>query len=107
MISGLISRIGFGWTVRSKIFLMFILLIVANITVASHSKPTRSPVRLTQLTALLKEHPFGLVCLGSFLFCSAMFLPFNFISGQAETFGISAAGASYLVVILNTARNVY
>ena len=106
MISGLISRIGFGWTVRSIIFLMFILLIVANMTVASHSRPIRSPVRLTQFTAPLREHPFGLVCLGSFLFCSAMFLPFNFISVQAEAFGISATDAGYLVVVLNTARKV-
>jgi hypothetical protein len=36
-----------------------------------------------------------------------MFLPFNFISGQAEAYGISAADAGYLVVVLNTARNVY
>jgi hypothetical protein len=60
-----------------------------------------------QFTAPLREHPFGLVCLGSFLFCSAMFLPFNFISVQAEIFGISAADASYLVVVLNSTRNVY
>jgi len=70
---------------------MFILLMVANMTVASHSRLLRSPVRLAQFTASLREHPFGLVCLGSFLFCSAMFLPFNFISVQAETFGISDA----------------
>jgi hypothetical protein len=85
---------------------MFILLIVANMTVASHSRPIRSPVRLAQFIAPFREHPFGLVCLGSFLFCSAMFLPFNFISVQAEAFGISAADAGYLVVVLNTARNV-
>ena len=42
MISGLITRVVFGWTVRSIIFLMIILLIVANLTVASHSKPIRS-----------------------------------------------------------------
>jgi MFS family permease len=107
MISGLITRIEFGWTVRSIIFLMFIMLIVANMTVASHSRPIRSPVRLAQFIAPFREQPFGLVCLGSFLFCSAMFLPFNFISGQAEAYGISAADAGYLVVVLNTARNVY
>lgn len=107
MISCLISRIGFGWTVRSIIILMFILLIVANMTVASHSRPIRSSVRLAQFTAPLREHPFGLLCLGSFLICSAMFLPFNFISVQAETFGISAVDAGYLVVVLNTVMNVY
>jgi hypothetical protein len=108
MISGLISRIGFfGWTVRSIILLMFILLIVANMTVATHSTPIRSPVRFAQFTAPFRERTFGLVCLGSFLFCSAMFLPFNFIGVQAETLGISAAGASYLEVVLNTARYVY
>jgi hypothetical protein len=107
MISGLISRIGFGWTVRSIIFLMFILLIVANMTVASHSKSIRSPVRLAQFITPFREHPFSIVCLRSFLFCSAMFLPFNFISVQGEAFGISAANAGYLVVVLKTARSVY
>jgi hypothetical protein len=109
MIRGLISRLGFGWTVRSITFLMFILLIVANMTVTSCSRPIRSPVRLAQFMAPFREYSFvvGLVCLGSFLFCSGMFLPFNFISVQAEAFGMSAANADYLVVVLNAARNVY
>jgi hypothetical protein len=33
-----------------------------------------------------------------------MFLPFNFISIQAQSYGMSAIAASYLVVALNTAR---
>lgn len=107
MISVLISRIGFGWTVRSIILLMFILLVLANMTVTSHSRPMRNSVRLAQFTAPFREYSFGLVCLGSFLFCSGMFLPFNFISVQAEEFGISAADAGHLVVVLNAARNVY
>lgn len=87
---------------------MFIMLIVANMTVASHSRLIRSPVRLAQFIALFREHLFGLMCLGSFLFCSAMFSPFNFISVQAKAaYRVSAANAGYLIVVLNTARNVY
>lgn len=86
---------------------MFILLIVANMTVMSRLRPIRSPVRLSQFMAPFREYSFGLVCLGSFLFCSGMFLPFNFIGIQAEAFGMSVANAGYLVVVLNAARNVY
>jgi hypothetical protein len=64
-------------------------------------------MRLDQFVAPFREYSFGLVCLGSFLFSSGMFLPFNFVSIQAEAFGISAANADYLVVVLNAARNVY
>ena len=74
MTSGLISRIGFGWTVRSITCLMFILLIVANMTVRSRLRPVRTPARLPQFMSPFREYPFGLVCLGSFLFCSGMFL---------------------------------
>jgi hypothetical protein len=86
---------------------MFILLIVANMTVTSRLRPKRSPVRLSQFMTPFREYSFCLVCLGSFLFCSGMFLPFNFISIQAEAFGMSVANAGYLVVVLNAARYVY
>lgn len=107
MISGLIPRIGFGWTVRSISLLMLFMLIVANLTVKSNLKPVPTPVRLSEFTAPFREYAFGLVCLGSFLFCFGMFLPFNFISIQAEAFGLSNTMASYLIVVLNAAREAH
>lgn len=86
---------------------MAILLAVANMTVKSRLRPLPSPFRLFQFIAPFREYPFGLACLGSFLFCSGMFLPFNFIGVQAEAFGMTATDAGYLVVVLNAARNVY
>jgi hypothetical protein len=106
MMSSLVSRIGFGWTVRSIAFLMLIMLLVANVTVKSRLRPVPSPVRLSQFTALFRECAFGLTCLGSFLFCLGMFLPFNFISMQAQAYGISANAASYLVVVLNGSQYI-
>src|SRR5258708_6847239 len=106
MISSLISRIGYGWTVRSITFLMLIMLLVANVTVKSRLIPEPSPPRLSQFIAPFRECTFGFMCLWSFLFCLGMFLPFNFISMQAQSYGMSAMAASYLLVVLNTARRV-
>jgi hypothetical protein len=107
MINGLTPHIGFNWTVRSITFLMLIMLIVANMTVKTRLNPVRSPVHLSEFTAPFRKYVFGLVCLGSFLFCFGMFLPFNFISIQAEAYGLSGVVAGYLIVVLNAARNVY
>src|ERR1700733_7235465 len=86
---------------------MSIMLLVANVTVESRLRPVWSPLRLSQLTALFRERAFGLTCLGSFLFCLGMFLPFNYISMQAQSYGMSPRAASYLVVALNTARKAH
>jgi hypothetical protein len=106
-IDGLIQRIGFGWTVRSILLLMFMMLVVANLTVKTRLKPIPSPVRLAEFMAPFREYIFGLVCLGSFLFCFGMFLPFTFISMQAEVYGLSSTAAGNLIVVLNATRNVY
>ena len=109
IISSLISRIGFGWTVRSITFLISIMLLVANVMVKSRLRPVQSqrPLWLSQFTALFREYTFGLTCLRSFLFCLGMFLPFNFISIQAQSYRMSARAAGYLIVALNTARGVH
>jgi MFS family permease len=71
MMNGLTQRIGFGWAVRSILFLMLAMLIVANLTVKSRLKLIPTPVRLSEFTAPFREPAFSLVCLGSCNSCGA------------------------------------
>lgn len=52
----------------------------------------------------LKEVPFTLTTIGSFLFFLGMFLPFNYIIVQARADGMSTNLSSYLLAILNAVR---
>ncbi|PQE14723.1 monocarboxylate permease protein [Rutstroemia sp. NJR-2017a BBW] len=103
LMNNLILRIGFGWTIRGLSLLIFIVLLVANATIRSHPSYTPSSVRFSQFAAPFREYTFNLVCLGSFLFCFGIFLPSNFITIQAKSYGISPSTADYLIVALNAA----
>ncbi|KAI5806161.1 major facilitator superfamily domain-containing protein [Geopyxis carbonaria] len=102
MIRRLIPRIGFGWTMRSTAFLILALMLVANATVSSRLPPRGpTPWRLSDFTRHFRELPFALTVFASFLFFFGMFLPFNYLPVYAQSHGMSASLANYLVAILN------
>ena len=104
MIYHLLPRIGFAWTMRAVDFLILGLLIIANITVKSNIKPRRSPFDIIEFIAPLKEWPFLLTTVGSFLFFSVNLVPPNFIILQAKHEGMSSQLSQYLLPIFNSAR---
>ena len=103
MVSHLIPKIGFGWTMRVCGFLILGMMTIANLTVRSRIPPHPKPFNIYHFLRPLKEKPYLLTTIGAFLFFFAMFLPINYIILEAGTLGMSPRLAGYLVPILNGA----
>ncbi|KAK6582564.1 hypothetical protein PZA11_004972 [Diplocarpon coronariae] len=101
MVSKLIPRIGYAWTMRAVAFMMLGMLIIANFTVKSRLAPQPKKLDLMTFVRPLKEPAFSLLCLASFLFFFGTFLPFNYIILQARSHGMSVNLSIYLIPILN------
>ncbi|KAL1988396.1 hypothetical protein VTN96DRAFT_10079 [Rasamsonia emersonii] len=103
MVDHLVREVGFGWAMRICAFLILFLLIIANLTIKSRLPHRPKRVVIMEFIRPLREPPFLLFLLGSFLFFLGMFLPFNFIILEAERWGMSPSLANYLIPILNAA----
>ncbi|KAI9836008.1 MAG: hypothetical protein M1837_003542 [Sclerophora amabilis] len=103
MVERLVEEVGFGWAMRIAAFLILFMMVIANLTVRSRIPPSPKPLNIMEFITPLKEPPFLLTCLGSFLFFFGLFLPFNYIILQATSDGMSPGLASYLLSMLNAA----
>ncbi|RDW63988.1 hypothetical protein BP5796_10490 [Coleophoma crateriformis] len=103
MIQRLIPRVGFPWAMRIAAFLVLGLLIIANLTVKSRLPHTPKKLQFMAFIKPFSEPAFTLMCTGSFLFVFGLFLPFNFITLQAQSIGMSSHLSGYLIPILNAA----
>ncbi|KAL8940076.1 MAG: hypothetical protein Q9216_003015 [Gyalolechia sp. 2 TL-2023] len=99
----LIPKIGFPWAMRIIGFVIFILLIVTNLTVKSRIKHTPKPFRLAAYVRPFKKPCFSLLALSMALFVFGLFIPFNFLVLQAQSEGMSRTLSEYLIPILNAA----
>jgi MFS family permease len=79
MVSKLIPKIGFPWTMRAVAFTILGMLIIANFTVKSRLTPRPKPFNVMDFILPLKEPSFLLLCIASFFFFFGTFLPFNYI----------------------------
>lgn len=105
MVSKLIPKVGFGWTMRIAAFTILGLLIIANLTVKSRLKPVPKPGgSIMDLFKPLKEPRFALMVAGSFFFFFGTFIPFNFIILQGLKYGMSPNLAIYIIPIVNAVR---
>lgn len=103
MIQRLIDEKGFGWALRAAAFLVLGLLVYANLTVKTRIPPMPRPWSVMEFVRPYKELPFFLTVFAAFLFFFGMFLPFTFVILSAQSHGMSAALAGYLLSILNAA----
>ncbi|CAI7606950.1 MFS general substrate transporter [Penicillium manginii] len=101
MVDRLIDQVGFGWTMRAVAFLILGGLVIVNLTVKSRLAHEPKPIHIRQYIKPFTEIPFLLLVISLSLFSFGLFLPFNFITAQAQTLGMSPALANYLVAILN------
>ncbi|KAM0794111.1 major facilitator superfamily domain-containing protein, partial [Usnea florida] len=101
MINRLIPRIGFGWTMRALAFMLFGLLLIANVTVKSRLPHKPKPWKVMDFVVPLKEPKFLFLALGSFFFFWGLFLPINFIVLYAQHYGMSESLSNYQLPILN------
>ncbi|KAK5168867.1 uncharacterized protein LTR77_006176 [Saxophila tyrrhenica] len=99
----LIPEVGFAWAMRTTAFLIFFMLIVANLTITSRLPPKPTPFDLFEFLRPLREPAFQLLAFGCFIFFLGMFLPINYIILEAIHNGMSADLAQYMVPILNAA----
>ncbi|KAJ5539059.1 MFS general substrate transporter [Penicillium frequentans] len=70
-------------------------------TVKSRLTHTPKPVRVRHYIIPFTEVPFLMLVASLSLFSFGLFLPFNFITAQAQTLGMSSTMANYLVAIIN------
>ncbi|KAK1142186.1 hypothetical protein N8T08_008112 [Aspergillus melleus] len=103
MLSRLLPRIGFGWSLRIPAFIVLALLVVANLTVRSRVAPVSRPVRLNDYIGPFAELPFILLMLAACCGFFAMFVPINYVILEAQEDGVNRELASYLLAILNAA----
>ncbi|KAJ5989590.1 MFS monocarboxylate transporter [Penicillium waksmanii] len=93
------SDLGFGWSVRVLGFLMLALSIIACASVSSNA--TRRKGGPLLLWKAWKQPAYTLQITGLFLVVWAMFIPFFYIPGYAQSISIDIDMSNYLIAILN------
>jgi MFS family permease len=79
MVTKLIPRIGFPWTMRAAAFMILGMLVIANLTVKARLTPKPRLLALMEFIRPLKEPAYALICVAAFMFFFGTFLPFNFV----------------------------
>jgi MFS family permease len=77
MVSKLIPKIGFPWTMRAAAFLILGMLLIANVTVKSRLTPNPRKLDILEFFRPLRDPAFLLMCMAGFMFFFGTFLPFN------------------------------
>ncbi|KAJ4045800.1 hypothetical protein NW761_007818 [Fusarium oxysporum] len=103
MVSRLIAKVGYGWSMRICAFMILGLLIIANLTVKSFHPPRPQRVSGTQLLRPFREPEFIFVILGFFCIDFGIFVPINFLPLQGLEAGVAPHLVEYLIPILNAA----
>ncbi|KAH8668621.1 major facilitator superfamily domain-containing protein [Xylariales sp. PMI_506] len=101
MLNHLIPKVGFPWTMRILGFMFLGMCGIACATVKSRLPPRPKPLRLSDYTKPFRELTTVLTFAANFLFFWGMFLPFSYITLQAEAAGMDPSIAQYLLSILN------
>ncbi|KIN03225.1 hypothetical protein OIDMADRAFT_102909 [Oidiodendron maius Zn] len=103
MISQLIRRVGYAWSMRISAFLLLFLLTIVNLTVKSRAPSQRQKISKDTLLQPFREVPMVLLLLGFFFLTFGVFIPINYIVIQAIDDGMSNDLAQYLTALLNAA----
>ncbi|KAI1361516.1 monocarboxylate permease-like protein [Xylaria arbuscula] len=101
LMSQLIPKIGFPWTVRILGFIVLLFCGMASFTVKSRLPPQPKPFHIAELIAPFKEVRFALVLIGAFFFFWGLYLPFNYLNIQAQQQGVTPSLIPYILPIVN------
>jgi MFS family permease len=93
------TSVGFGWSVRVLGFVMLVLSIVACLSVTSNAPKRRSGPPL--LLEAWKNPAYSSQVAGTFLVMWAVFVPFFYLPGYAQSIGLTVDLSYYLLAILN------
>ncbi|CAK7227528.1 hypothetical protein SBRCBS47491_006600 [Sporothrix bragantina] len=103
IVTRLVPRIGFAWTMRTCAFLILALLVVGNACITCRLKPRKASVTLHEFLAPLSETPYRLLAAASFCGYLGLFVPISYIVVQSAVVGMSEDLQGYMVPILNAA----
>ncbi|KAH8661500.1 putative monocarboxylate transporter [Tricladium varicosporioides] len=103
MVSRLIREINYPWAMRISAFVIFFLLVIANLTVKSRFPPDPKVITKDELAAPFREPVFILASLGIFFFTFGLFVPITYLVVEAVSHGMGSDIAHYLVAIFNAA----
>ncbi|KAI1843454.1 hypothetical protein JX265_013336 [Neoarthrinium moseri] len=101
MMNHLIRQIGFPWTMRVVAFMFLGMCGIASATIKSRLPPRPKPVVFKDYLKPFTEPTMGLTMLAGFFFYFGMFLPFSYITLQAQSAGMDESLSEYLLPILN------
>lgn len=101
IVSRMINQVGFGWAMRTCAFLIFGLMIFANIFLKSRIPPGNRRFSIMAFICPLREIPTAMLVLAMFFFYWGMFPVFSFVTTVAHGRGMSLQLSQYLVSILN------
>jgi MFS family permease len=105
MVTRLIPRIGFAWTMRAVAFMFLGMLGVSNLTIRSRLEPRRKKfVFVDWVRPFWADSAFAITTAASWFFFFGMFLPFTYVILQAQQQGMDPSLAQYLIPILNAVR---
>jgi MFS family permease len=104
LMSHLIPRIGFPWTVRILGFISLFCCGVGCFTVKSRLAPHPKPFYFVDLVRPFKELRFSLVVLSAFFVFWGLYLPFNYLNIQAQQQGVDPTLIPYILPIVNAVR---
>lgn len=104
MVSHLIRKVGYAWSMRISAFLLLFLLTMANLTVKLRVPQQPQTISRDTLLQPFRELSMILLLLGFFFLTFGVFIPINYIVIQAIDYGMSNDLAQYLTTLLNAAR---
>lgn len=103
LMSHLIPRIGFPWTVRILGFIVLLFCGLASFTVKSRLPPRPKPFHFVELVRPFKDARFALLVTASFFVFWGLYLPFNYLNIEAEKQGVDPTLIPYILSIVNAA----
>ena len=105
MLQRLIASVGFAWAMRAAAFLIFGLLLVANLTIRSRLPPTPQKMVPSDFVQPFKEPDMMLLVAGFVLLTFGIFIPINFLVVEAvASGGVNPDLAQYMIAIFNAGR---
>ncbi|KAJ6787995.1 hypothetical protein PWT90_01107 [Aphanocladium album] len=104
MLTRLITKVGYGWAMRTGAFLIGALCIIAICTVRRRNNiSAQTTFTMAQMRQPFKEIPFIFILGGLFLIPFGLYTPINYLPTVAVSAGMSKTLAQNLVAIYNGA----
>ncbi|KAL9082942.1 MAG: hypothetical protein Q9165_008723 [Trypethelium subeluteriae] len=89
MVFRLVERIGFPWTMRIVALIVFVLNVIAILTVKSLLVHTHKPFSIWKYLHQFKDVPFVCLLVGMTMFSFGLWVPINYLITQGQAAGMS------------------